>query len=78
AMISFLVGILCGITRLRQGPATGLAAGIIAGLILGYLWIAARPGDQFNRLVIGPTGIILSIILTPLGGWLGARFRKAL
>lgn len=77
-LVSILVGLLCGITRLRQGPATGLAAGVIAGLILGYLWIAARPGDQFNKLVIGPAGILLTSIFTPIGGWIGARIRKVL
>ena len=78
ASMSLFVGLLAGITRLRQGPATALSAGLIAAGILGYLWLAARPGDAFNPLVIGPVGILVSIIITPIGGWLGARLRKAL
>ena len=73
-----LVGLLAGITRLRQGPATGAAAGIVAAIILGYLWLAAAPGDTFNPLVIGPAGMLVSLLLCPTGGWLGARLRKAL
>ena len=75
---SLLVGLLAGITRLRHGPATGLMAGVVAAGILGYLWFAARPGDEFNPLVIGPAGMFAAISLSPIGGWLGARLRKAL
>ena len=74
--ISLMVGILAGITRLQHGPATGLSASLVASGILGYLWISARPGDQINNLVIGPIGIILTIITCPIGGWLGANIRK--
>jgi len=76
--MSLLVGWLAGITRLRQGPATGLSAGLIAAGILAYLWLAARPGDEFNPLVIGPLGMIVTISISPIGGWLGAKLRKAL
>jgi hypothetical protein len=78
AIISLFVGELAGITRLRQGPATALSAGLIAAGILGYLWLAAHPGDAFDPLVIGPIGMIVTIIICPVGGWLGARSRKAL
>jgi hypothetical protein len=78
AMMSFLVGILAGITRLRQGPSTGLMTGLVAAGILGYLWLAARPGDEFNLLVIGPLGMVATIFVCPLGGWLGAKIRKVL
>jgi hypothetical protein len=78
AVVSTLVGLLAGITRLRHGPATGLSAGLIAAGILFYLWLAVRPGDEFNRLVIGPLGMIVTIIFSPIGGWLGAKLRKAL
>ena len=76
--MSLLVGWLAGITRLRQGPATGLSAGLIAAGILGYLWLAARPGDEFNPLVIGPLGMFITISFSPIGGWLGAKSRKAI
>ena len=75
---SLFVGWLAGITRLRRGPATGLMAGVVAAGILGYLWFAARPGDDFNPLVIGPAGMFLTLCLSPIAGWLGARLRKAL
>jgi hypothetical protein len=75
---SLLIGMLAGITRLRRGPATGLMAGVVAAGILGYLWFAARPGDEFNPLVIGPVGMFATLSLSPIGGWLGARIRKAL
>jgi 4-amino-4-deoxy-L-arabinose transferase-like glycosyltransferase len=76
--MALVTGLLAGITRLRRGPATGLMAGIVAAAILGYLWLAARPGEDFNPLVIGPIGMIVALGLSPLGGWLGARLRKAL
>ena len=78
ALSCLLVGLLAGITRMRQGPATGAAAGIVAAAILGYLWLAAAPGDTFNPLVIGPAGMLISLLLCPTAGWLGARLRKAL
>jgi len=78
ALAAGLVGLLAGITRLQRGPATGLVAGCVTAVILGYLWSTARPGDEFNPLVIGLPGILVSVVISPLGGWLGARLRKAL
>jgi len=78
AVSCLLVGILTGITRLRQGPATGMVAGIVTAGILCYLWLVAAPGDQFNPLVIGPAGMLISLLVCPTSGWLGARLRKAL
>ncbi len=78
ALAALGVGLLAGISRLRQGPATGLMAGLVVAVILGYLWLAARPGDDFNPLVIGLPGMLFSIVICPIGGWLGARIRKAL
>lgn len=78
ALMSLITGLLAGISRLRRGPATGLMAGIVAAGILGYLWVAARPGEDFNPLVIGLPGMLTALGLAPLGGWLGARIRKAL
>ncbi len=74
--VTLVVGLLAGITRLRQGPATALSAGIVAAVIFGYLWLSARPGDEFNPLVIGLPGILTSIILCPIGGLLGTKLRK--
>ena len=76
--VTLFVGWLAGMTRPRQGPATGLSAGVVAAGILGYLWLSARPGDEFNPLVIGPLGMFTAIIFCPAGGWLGAKSRKAL
>ena len=76
--MSIMVGTLAGITRLQQGPATALSAGFIAAGILSYLWLSARPGDEFNRLVVGPIGISSVILFSPIGGWLGAKLRKAI
>ena len=78
ALMTVFTGFLAGISRLRRGPATGLMAGLVAAGILGYLWVAARPGDEFNPLVIGLPGMLTAFSLGPLGGWLGARLRKAL
>jgi hypothetical protein len=77
-VIALIVGLLAGITRLRQGPVTAFCAGSVAAGILGYLWLAARPGDEFNPLVIGLPGMFTTFILCPVGGWLGAKLRKAL
>jgi hypothetical protein len=76
--VTLFVGWLTGMTRLRQGPVTAFCAGCVAAGILGYLWLIARPGDEFNPLVIGPLGMFTVIILCPAGGWLGAKLRKAL
>lgn len=77
-IVTLMVGLLAGLTRLRQGPATAFCAGCVAAGILGYLWLTARPGDEFNRLVIGLPGIFTAFIFCPVGGWLGAKSRKAL
>jgi hypothetical protein len=76
-IVTLSVGLLTGITRLHQGQATAFVAGLVAAGILGYLWLSARPGDEFNPLVIGPLGILTVLILCPAGGWLGAKLRKA-
>jgi hypothetical protein len=78
ALSAFGVGLLTGITRLRRGPATGLMAGIVTAIILGYLALAARPEDVFNPLVIGLPGMLTAIVISPLGGLVGAKIRKAL
>jgi hypothetical protein len=77
-VVTLTVGLLAGLTRLSQGPATAFCAGCVAAGILGYLWLAARPGDEFNPLVIDPLGMLTALILCPVGGWLGAKLRKAL
>jgi hypothetical protein len=77
-LATLFVGWLAGMTRLRQGPSTAFCAGCVAAGILGYLWLAARPGDEFNPLVIGPLGMLTAFFLCPVGGWLGAKMRKAL
>ena len=77
-IVALFVGLLAGITRLQQGPATAFCAGCVAAAILGYLWVAARPSDEFNPLVIGPAGMVATIIFCPAAGWLGAKLRKAL
>jgi len=75
--VTLAVGLLAGVTRLRQGLATAFCAGCVAAGLLAYLWLAARPGDEFNPLVIGPLGIFTALSLCPVGGWLGANLRKA-
>jgi hypothetical protein len=75
--VTLIVGVLAGLTRLHQGPATAFCAGLVAASILGYLWLAARPEDEFNPLVIGPLGMLTVLILCPAGGWLGTKLRKA-
>ena len=77
-IMSLMVGALAGITRLTQGPATALSAGIITAGILTYFWVTANLADGFNRLVVGPFGISSVLLFSPIGGWLGARTRKAL
>lgn len=78
ALVSLGVGILTGITRLKRGPVTAMVAGLTTAGILAYLWFAAKPGDHINSLVIGPGGIITTILFSPIGGGIGARTRKAL
>jgi hypothetical protein len=78
ASVSLIIGWLAGITRLRHGPATALTAGLITAGILCYLWLAARQGDQFDQLVIGPLGMLVTIVISPIGGWLGAKQRRAI
>ena len=78
AIVAILVGILAGITRLNHGPTTALSASLIAAGILGYLWLAAGPGDEINSPVIGPIGIIITITTCPAAGWIGAKLRKAI
>jgi len=77
-IVTLIVGLLAGLTRLSQGPATAFCAGCVAAGTLGYLWLAAHPGDEFNPLVIDPLGMLTVLILCPVGGWLGAKLRKAL
>jgi hypothetical protein len=77
-IVTLIVGLLAGVTRLHQGPATAFVAGLVAAGILGYLWLSARPGDEFNPLVIGPLGILTILIICPAGGWLGAKLRKVI
>jgi O-antigen/teichoic acid export membrane protein len=76
--VTLVTGLLVGLTRLRQGPATAFCAGLVAAGLLLYLWLSARPGETFNPLVIGPLGSLTTLILCPAGGWLGARLRKTL
>jgi hypothetical protein len=73
---ALIVGLLAGISRLRQGLATALVAGVTGAGLLGFLWVAARPGEVTNPLVFGIPGIAVSLIITPLGGWLGMKIRK--
>jgi hypothetical protein len=78
ALAAFGVGVLAGISRLRHGPATGFMAGLVTASLLGYLWLAARPGDDFNPLVIGLPGMLAALAISPVGGWVGAKIRKAI
>lgn len=78
AISSVLVGTLAGITRLKHGPATSLCAGFIAAGIIGYLSFNTQSADKLNPLFIGSAGILTPILFTPVGGFLGAKLRKAL
>ena len=73
---ALIVGLLAGITRLRQGLATALMAGIVGAGLLGFLWLSARPGETYNPLVFGLPGMLVSLVFTPLGGWLGMKLMK--
>jgi hypothetical protein len=76
AIDALSVGLLAGISRLRQGLATALVAGMLSAGLLGFLWLSAHPGETYNPLVFGIPGILLSLLVTPLGGWLGMKLRK--
>ena len=78
AAASILAGTLAGITRLKHGPATGLCAGFIAAGITGYLWMHSQPMGGQNSLFIGPAGMLTTVLLSPLGGYVGAKIRKAI
>jgi hypothetical protein len=73
---ALIVGLLAGISRLRQGLTTSLVAGIFGAGLLGFLWLAAQPGEAYNPLIFGIPGMLLSLLITPLGGWLGMKLRK--
>jgi hypothetical protein len=73
---ALIVGLLAGISRLRQGLATALVAGVIGAGILGFLWLSARPGEVYNPLVFGIPGILSCLLITPFGGWLGMKLKK--
>lgn len=75
-IISLMVGILAGITRLSHGPATALCAGFICAGILLYLSASAQPEDIFNHYVFGPIGMFTTILISTFGGWIGARSRR--
>jgi hypothetical protein len=76
AACALIVGLLAGISRLRQGLATALVAGIVGAGLLGYLWLSARPGDVYNPLVFGLPGMLVSLVFAPLGGRLGMKLMK--
>ena len=76
AVDALIVGLLAGVSRLRQGLATALVAGAVGAGLLGFLWLAARPGEVTNPLVFGMPGLVVSLLITPLGGWLGMKLRK--
>jgi hypothetical protein len=75
AFTAFITGLIAGRVRMGRGPATALAAGSTAALILMALWLSARPGDAYNRLVIGLPGMFLAVLCCVPGGFVGASMR---
>jgi len=75
AFTAFIAGLIAGLARHGRGPATALAAGFTASIFLLALWLAARPGEIYNRLLFGLPGMLIAILCCVPGGIVGARRR---
>jgi membrane protease YdiL (CAAX protease family) len=76
AAAALLVGAVLGFGRPRRAVLEPATAGTCAALILLAFRLRLAPGETFNPLVFGWPGMVLVAGLTPLGGWLGARFKR--
>jgi membrane protease YdiL (CAAX protease family) len=70
--VAFLVGLGLGWWRARPGTAAAIVAGLTAALLLFVSRLLLRSADQsFNELFFGWPGMLVAIILAPLGARLG-------
>ena len=67
------VGLLAGWIRKDHGPTTAIVAGIVASGILLYLRFNFHSGEEYNPLVYGIPGMIVSVVFSLLSGWLSTR-----
>jgi hypothetical protein len=73
---SFIVGLLARWMRPLHGLGTAVASGLIAALILLVLWQTSAPRPE-TALVVGPAGMLGTVVLCIFGGWVMPRLRKA-
>lgn len=77
AFCAVVVGLLAGLTRKAHGMGTALAAGIITALILLGLRLFSVNESSANSLLFGLPGALIALAVTPLGGRIGLRLRRA-
>jgi len=74
---AFIVGLLSGLARKGNGPASALIAGLVAAAILLILRLNAGAQEQFNPVLLGLPGMVTAALFPFLGAWLVWRHRKA-
>jgi hypothetical protein len=75
AFSALLTGMIAGLTRGMQGIETALAAGVVAALLLLLLRLNVHPGEAYNPLVFGPTGMLVAPLFSTSGSILIFRHR---
>jgi hypothetical protein len=76
AFTSFITGLIIGLVRRERGPATALAAGEMTAIVFLVLRLAARNGETFNALLFGLPGMVVAVVASLPGGYVGAHLRK--
>ena len=72
---SLVVGILARLMRPFNGLGTAIASGVVAALIILYLWLKTSGGAGMG-LVLGPAGMLVTIVFSILGAWIFPYLHK--
>ena len=72
---SLVVGMLARLMRPIHGYGTAIAAGVIAALLILYLRQMSVAGTDM-ALVFGPAGMLVPVVLCPLGAWVSSKIWK--
>jgi len=72
---SLVIGMLARLMRPIHGLGTAIAAGVITALLILYLRQTSVAGTDLT-LVFGPLGMLVALLLTPLGAWVFPKFWK--
>jgi len=72
---SLVVGMLARLMRPIHGFGTAISAGVVAAFLILYLRQASVAGTDM-ALVFGPLGMLVAILVTPLGAWVFPKFWK--